>query len=639
MADRLKGHPSPYLEQHADNPVDWWPWSQEAFEEARRRDVPVFLSIGYATCHWCHVMAHESFEDDEAAKLLNEAFVCIKVDREERPDIDDTYMAAMQASGGRGGWPLTVVLDHEKRPWFTATYIPKHGRGRHMGLMDLVPRLTEAWQTKREEIERSAQHLISHLDSPRTDPERPPADLVAQAAKALAARFDPEHGGFGQAPKFPSPHQITLLLRHGTEPSIQMARATLDAMAAGGIHDHVGGGFHRYSTDRTWLLPHFEKMLYDQATLLDAYTQAWQRTQDPQYQTVAEGIVTYVLRDLRHAKGGFFSGEDADSEGEEGTFYVWHHDELTPHLNPTRFGARPGGNFHDEATGQPDPRNILHVPAGTELASLRPDLDRLLAIRSKRIRPLRDEKILADWNGIWITSLARAAMAFERNDWLDAAADGGRFLLDEMDAGGQLRHRWREGVVDDDAFLDDHAGVGLAFVTLFEATGDGTWLQPAEHLAERLTERFQDGAFLLAPKDGAFRLARRAEAYDGAMPSGNSLAVAFLARLGRITDASHLDAAWTCVDALGTQVRVAPQAYCALAQALADLDGREVVISDPQLWSTAWQAFAPDALRIKTGATGVPWIEAHETPAAYVCRQQSCQAPVYDAESLRAALA
>lgn len=619
--------------------MDWWPWCDEAFEEARRRDVPVFLSIGYATCHWCHVMAHESFEDEEAAALLNEAFVCIKVDREERPDIDDTYMAVCQAQSGRGGWPLTVVLDHEQRPWFTATYIPKTGRGHHAGLMELVPRLQEAWSTQRDKIEASGKHILEHIDSPAPPPERPTPALASQAVDALAKRFDPEHGGFGQAPKFPSPHQLTLLLRHGTDDAVEMACKTLDAMAAGGIHDHVGGGFHRYSTDRQWLLPHFEKMLYDQATMLDAYTQAWQRTQRPLYAQVAAGIVGYVLRDLRHPSGGFFSGEDADSEGEEGTFYIWSHDELQSHgIDPATFGARPEGNFHDESTGEPVPANILHVAPGTDLAPLRDDLNRLLAIRAKRIRPLRDEKVLADWNGLWITSLARAAMTFGRPDWLEAAQQGGRFLLDDMHAGTDLRHRWREGVVDDDAFLDDHGAVGLAFVTLFEATGDGTWLTPAESLAQRLVDRFQDGAFLLAPKDAKFRLARRAEAYDGAMPSGNSLAVAFLARLGRIMDATWLDAAWTTADAMGQHLARAPHVYCAFLQAVADLQGREVVVTEPSLWPVAWQAFAPDAVRIQPGASGIPWIEAHEAPAAYVCHQQTCQAPVHDAEGLRAAL-
>ena len=646
MAERLRGHPSPYLEQHADNPVDWWPWCDEAFEEARRRDVPVFLSIGYATCHWCHVMAHESFEDDGVAALLNDHFVCIKVDREERPDLDEAYMAVCQAMNGSGGWPLTAVLDHDARPWFTGTYFPKTGRGQRPGMMELVPHLSQVWRDRRDDVLHSAGHILEHVQAAAHTAGAVPDGLLAKAAADLERRFEAEHGGFGKAPKFPSPHQVTALLAEGSDASRRMAVHTLDAMAAGGIHDHVGGGFHRYSTDRRWLLPHFEKMLYDQATLLDAYTKAWQATREPRYEAVARGIVAYVLRDLSHPDGPAFCGEDADSEGEEGTFYVWDHDDLVRHAGKefaAAFGATPKGNFHDEATGQPDPRNILHAPPGTDTSRWKARFDALRNVRGQLPRPLRDEKVLTAWNGLWIDALARAAMAFDEPAWLDQASRAARFLLDHMHD-GHLRHRWRDGAVDDDAFLDDHAFFGRALVTLFEATGDAAWLDPARRIAADLVERFgHEGAFTTAPKDG-FGLVRRTDAYDGAMPSGNSVAIDFLGRLGRITgETGWLDAAWRCAEAFGREAGEHPAAFTALIQAIEGLRGREVVVTDDGLWREAWAALAPDAVRIRRGdvATGIDWIDAHDpsVAAAYVCRDHACQAPVHDAEALRQSLA
>ena len=659
MANRLRGNPSPYLQQHQDNPVDWWPWGDEAFAEARRRDVPVFLSIGYATCHWCHVMAHESFEDERVAALLNEHFVCIKVDREERPDIDDTYMAVCQAQTGRGGWPLTVTLDHAKRPWFTGTYFPKATRGHHIGMLDLVPRLAAAWREQREDIERTGQHLLQQVATPEPTPHDPPLDATGAAAEALAERFDSEHGGFGGAPKFPSPQQLRLLLRHhrrsGDAAALGMVTTTLDAMAAGGIHDHVGGGFHRYSTDRRWLLPHFEKMLYDQATLLEAYTEAWQVTQNARYQAVCEGIVGYVLRDLRHASGAFFCAEDADSEGEEGTFYLWHDEELRRVLHGAghgvaevdafcqAFGVRAGGNFHDEATGTADARNILHAAPGTDEAPWRPHLATLRQARDARPRPLRDEKVLSDWNGLWITALARAAMAFQRPDWLAAAATAGTFFRDTM-LTGRLRHRDRDGTRDEDAFLDDHVFLGLAFVTLFEATGDLAWLPPAERLGAALVARFgHGGAFATAPDDGEFRGVPRADGYDGALPSGNSLAIELLWRLGRISaDPAWDDRAEACLRAFGAALQQHPAAYTAMLCSLdAVRHGREVVVTDEALWPAAW-VWCPEAVRIlaRPATTGLPaWLAGYRAGAAYVCHDHACQAPVTDAAALRRALA
>ncbi len=629
MANRLAGHPSPYLEQHADNPVDWWPWCDEAFAEARRRDVPIFLSIGYATCHWCHVMAHESFEDPEVAALLNEAFVCIKVDREERPDIDEAYMAVCQAMNGSGGWPLTALLDHDKRAWFAGTYFPKHGRGRRPGMMELVPHMADAWSNQRDEVDRVANSVAGQLAAVAHRSDVPP-DALEQAAKALEARFDPQHGGFGGAPKFPSPHQITLALQ--TRP--EMAYRTLDAIAAGGIHDHVGGGFHRYATDVHWLLPHFEKMLYDQATLLEAFTQAWQLTQEPRYQAVCQDLIEYVVRDMRHADGGFFSAEDADSEGVEGRFYVWDHDELPADL-AAAFGAKPQGNHHDEATREPAPTNILHVAPGTDTRPWRPALDALRIRRDGRVRPLRDEKILADWNGLWITSLTRAAMAFQRPDWLDTAQAAGRFCLANFT--DPPRHRWRDGALDDHAFLDDHAALGLAFTTLFEATGESAWLDAAIRIGEGLQAFQRDGRFHTVAATGEMAWATRGDGYDGAIPSGNTVAIEFLGRLGRITAEAHWsDVAWRCAESFGPDLETHPAAYTGLVQAIASLDAPEIVVVG-DAWPAVWSVHVPGAVRLMGGGAG--WLAEYRDPGIYVCRDQTCEQPVTSLEALRSSLA
>jgi uncharacterized protein len=387
VANRMAGEPSPYLRQHADNPVDWWPWGPAAFAEAKRRDVPVFLSIGYSTCHWCHVMAHESFEDAAVARRLNEAFVCVKVDREERPDVDDVYMAVCQTMTGSGGWPLTVFLTPEKKPFLAGTYFPKESRMGRMGMLDLIPAVQDAWRTKRAELERQAEHVLEHLrgasaprPTGRTGAKEAASslgeDILSRAAEALSRRFDAIHGGFGSRPKFPSPHLLLFLLRwhhrSGDEAALEQVRKTLEAMARGGLFDHVGGGFHRYSTDVEWLLPHFEKMLYDQAMLAWAYAEAHHATGDASFALVARRTLDYVLGDLRDESGGFHCAEDADSEGEEGKFYVWTKAELEEALGAdaarfmAAFGVTAEGNFLDEATRRRTGANILHLRGPTE---------------------------------------------------------------------------------------------------------------------------------------------------------------------------------------------------------------------------------------------------------------------------------
>lgn len=662
--NRLGDAASPYLRQHAENPVHWWPWCDEAFEEAKQRDVPVFLSIGYATCHWCHVMAHESFEDDEVAELLNDGFVAIKVDREERPDIDATYMSACQAATGSGGWPLTVVLDHERRPWFVGTYFAKQTRGR-IGMMELLPKLTEAWMERRDDVVDSAKHLLEHLDRKSEAVERSgiTMDLVTQAVGDLKDRFDPDHGGFGTAPKFPSPHQLLLLLRHhhrtGDPDALHMVRTTLNAMARGGVHDHVGGGFHRYSTDPDWHLPHFEKMLYDQAMLMLAYTEAHQVTGEPAYAAVVDGIATYVLRDLRHPDGGFYCAEDADSEGEEGTFYIWKAKQLQDVLGDdapafmAAYGCKDGGNFVDEATRQPVPANILHLRRDVDPSAHRAHLDMLFQVRERRERPLRDDKVLTDWNGLMIAALAKAGAALGREDLLDAARQAARFVIDHLQADdGRLLHRWHDGRVDDHAFLDDHAGFAFGLLELFQADQDPAWLRTAVDVAGRLLDRFadDDGALRLAAKDAEAMVVDATSRYDGAIPSGTSIAITVLERLGRITgDPKWTDAAWDAavhVDGLTRH----PSAFNALLCALPALlgHGQEVVLTGDGPAAQAMRKetltrFHPDAVVIHRpdDAAGLPdWVQAHDASkdAAYVCRNQACDAPVHDADALRSAL-
>ncbi len=664
MANRLADEPSPYLRQHAENPVEWWPWCDAAFQEAKERDVPVLLSIGYATCHWCHVMAHESFEDDEVAALLNEHFVCIKVDREERPDIDAAYMAACQAANGSGGWPLTAVLDHDRRPWFVGTYFAKESRGR-IGMMELIPKLAEAWHDRREEVQASSQHLLDHVahGANSVDPSRITMDLVTQAVADLKARFDPAHGGFGGAPKFPSPHQLMLLLRHhhrtGDPDALHMVLTTLNEMERGGIHDHVGGGFHRYSTDAEWHLPHFEKMLYDQAMLMMAYTEAFQVTGAEVYADVVEDIADYVMRDLRHPDGGFFCAEDADSEGEEGTFYIWDALALQTTLGAEAgpfmeaYGCLEGGNFMDEATRQPVPSNILHRQPGVPHDDFTGTIGRLFQAREERIRPGLDDKVLTDWNGLMLAAFAKAGNALGRNDLLDVARSCAHFLLDHLrDDDGNLLHRWHAGRTDHHAFLDDHAFLAWGLLELYHADADAAWLTQAMDVATRMLERHArpNGALQLASLDGETMVLDATKAYDGAIPSGTSIAVLVLERLGRLTaDPAWTEAAWNAVRHV-ERFDSHPSVYAACMLALPGLLGKgtEVVVAGQskasrEMHEVVRRGYHPDTavIRHDGSAKGLPeWVQAYDPrkDAAYVCRDQSCDAPVFTTDAMLAAL-
>lgn len=683
--NRLVFEQSPYLLQHAANPVDWRPWGDAAFEEARKADKPIFLSIGYSTCHWCHVMEHESFEDADAARILNEVFIPIKVDREERPDIDHVYMHFCQATTGHGGWPLTVLLNHDREPFFAGTYFPKMSRGGRPGVIDLALGVQRAWRDNRADVEEQADDFARALSSLGEGAPGEALGLpILEAAQAqLARRFDAARGGFGNRPKFPTPHNMSFLLRrwkrnHDAQ-ALAMVEKTLRGMWLGGVHDHVGGGFHRYSTDAEWLLPHFEKMLYDQAMMMIAATEAHQASGDPLDAAIVRDIASYVLRDLSAPEGGFHSAEDADSEGEEGLFYVWTEKEVRAILADDLEGAdlflraynfEKDGNFEDEATGLPSDKNIPHLKKTVEelagelgqdpkafaarMASLR---RRLFEVREGRVRPMKDDKVLADWNGLMIAALAKASRALDEPAWADRAVAAAEFALAHLrDADGRLLKRWRQGKAGLPSTLDDHAFLAWGFLELYETTLDARWLREAKAMADEAIARFADeerGGFFLSAADGETPLARPKEIYDGAIPSGNSVMALTLARLARLTgDAKYEERARGVVTAFSAQVEQQPMANAMLMQAIDFLEGPtyEVVIVGERGAADTRAMLNPLRKRLLSGvvvlfkpagetrpavADVAPFTEGMAMvdgkAAAYVCENQSCQRPVTDA--------
>jgi len=597
--NRLKFEKSPYFLQHADNPVVWYPWGEEAFEKARKENKPIFLSLGYSTCHWCHVMAHESFEDPVVAHLLNNAFISIKVDREERPDIDKLYMTVCQMMTGSGGWPLTIIMTPDKKPFFAATYIPKETRFGRTGMLDLVPRIQEIWTTRQSEVLDSAQQIVTALQQIPADvqTEELTESTLKTAYEQLAQRFDKQNGGFAEAPKFPTPHNLLFLLRYWKRSdngnALAMVEKTLRSMRQGGIYDQVGYGFHRYSTDRTWLVPHFEKMLYDQALLAMAYIETYQATGEKEYEETARNIFSYVLRDMTAKEGGFYSAEDADSEGEEGKFYLWSQDELEQVLSPeetrivlTVFNTTPEGNFSDEATGRKTGSNILHLTKSiaetaadlkvTEQAlhtTLEAARQKLFAARKKRIHPHKDDKILTDWNGLMIAALAQGARAFDEPLYQRAAERAVDFTLKQMrKPDGRLLHRYRDKEAAIMANLDDYAFFTWGLIELYETTFEAKYLKTALDLnKDMLTHFWHDttGGFYFSPDDGEELLVRQKEVYDGAIPSGNSVAMLNLLRLGRIT--TNLDfekKAAQIAQVFSRTLKEFPSAHTQLMQAL-----------------------------------------------------------------------
>jgi len=583
--NRLIHEKSPYLLQHADNPVEWYPWSDEAFEKAKREDRPIFLSIGYSTCHWCHVMEHESFEDEEVAFMLNNTFVNIKVDREERPDVDAVYMKVCQLMTQSGGWPLTIVMTPDKKPFFAATYIPRETQYGRTGIMEIIFRIKSIWETRRADVLTAATEITKALHQPSTGTaDDLSEEVLHRAHRSLAMSFDKEMGGFGREPKFPSPHNFFFLLRRwkhtGDAEALKMVEFTLQNMRRGGIYDHIGFGFHRYSTDARWIVPHFEKMLYDQALMALAYVELYQATGKKDYENTAREIFTYVLRDMTDKRGGFYCAEDADSEGSEGKFYLWTEEEIRRILNQEEAGLFLSLYRHNEDREMPGMREFF---AGQFIPHLKPPdavaddfaeiisgaaeiRQKLFAAREKRVRPHKDDKILTDWNGLMIAALARAGQVFDDQDYRNSAQRAMDFIIQSMEAhDGRLLHRYREGQAAIEANLDDYAFTIWALLELYEATFETRYLQKALQYQDDLFNHFRDsqnGGFFFTSSGSEELLTRPKELYDGAIPSGNSVAFLNALRLSRITGAPEMAKRTNDIcKAFRAQAEAAPTAF------------------------------------------------------------------------------
>jgi hypothetical protein len=684
--NRLIFEKSPYLLQHARNPVDWYPWGDEAFAKAKAEDKPIFLSIGYSTCHWCHVMEHESFEDHAVAELMNQAFVCIKVDREERPDIDHIYMAVCQAMTGSGGWPLTIIMTPDKRPFFAGTYYPRESMGQRIGMLDLVPRVAEVWQHKRDELFATTDKVQEYLEKIATiEPGEALREGVLELAfEQLSQRFDAKYGGFGSAPKFPTPHNLTFLLRYWfrskDDSALKMVEKTLHQMRLGGIFDQVGFGFHRYSTDQVWLLPHFEKMLYDQALMTIACVEAYQVTRKEEYAQTAREVITYVLRDMTSPEGGFYSAEDADSEGEEGLFYHWTQDQLDEILGEKDgqlfgrlFNVEPGGNFHDQATGQKTGSSILHLKkslaehaAGMAIAEAalkerwEKARQKLFEVRERRIHPLKDDKILTDWNGLMIAALAKASVVLQDETYRHSAQKAADFIWQKVRTKtGRLQKRYRGGEAGMPAHAEDYAFIIWGLLELYEATFDVKSLARAIELNRILLTEFWDekhGGFFFTSDSSERLLVRNKEIYDGAIPSANSVATLNLLRIGRITGNATLESKAIAIGkAFSAMVSQGPMGHTQLMNALLFSLGPsyEVVIAgdtgDQQttemlhalrepFFPNKVILFRPDEEERPAIVDIAAFTENQRSldgkPTAYVCKNYACNAPTTDVKGM-----
>lgn len=656
MPNRLASATSPYLLQHADNPVDWWEWGPEAFAEAERRDVPVLLSVGYAACHWCHVMAHESFEDQATADYLNAHYVSVKVDREERPDVDSVYMQATVATTGHGGWPMTCVLDHEGRPFFAGTYFPDQPRHGQPSFTQLLQAITEAWNERRDDVGATAANIAAHIAAAATTDGAGPIDreTLDAAADKLTREFDTVNAGFGGSPKFPPSMLLEFQLRHGG-PGAGQAAATLERMARGGIYDQLGGGFARYSVDARWVVPHFEKMLYDNALLLNAYTSWFAATGSPLAQRIALETAGFLLEELRTPQGGFSSALDADSEGAEGTYYVWTPAQLVEVLGEddgrwvaelltvTEHGTFEHGSSVLQLLADPDD--------ATRWQAVR---ERLLAARTLRERPAEDDKVVAAWNGLAIAALARAGGVFEKPALVEAARTAGQLLWDLHVIDGRLRRVSRDGVVGKHAgVLEDYGCVADGFIALAEATGEGAWLDRAGVLLDVGLDQFADGegGFHDTADDAETLIARPRDPSDNASPSGHSAITHALVRYAALTGSGrHRDAAEAALATVRRLAERAPRfAGWSLAAAESALDGpvEIVVVTEPgdevgrQLAQRARRALGAVVLVVtpeEAAASSIPLLAGRGlvdgAAAAYVCRAMVCERPVTDPASL-----
>ena len=687
--NKLIGEKSPYLLQHAHNPVNWWPWGQEAFDEARRENKPIFLSVGYSTCHWCHVMERESFESEETAALLNRSFISIKVDREERPDIDRIYMTFVQATTGGGGWPMSVWLTPALKPFYGGTYFPPaNAFGRPGFLSQILQKIAEAWSTDQARILESSDKVTEQLRkavSPTGGRGTVIDDGVLESAFNVFRRsFDSKLGGFGNAPKFPRPVTHNFLLRFyartGNQEALEMVLKTLREMAAGGMNDQLGGGFHRYSVDERWFVPHFEKMLYDQAQLAVSYLEAYQITREPFYAGVARDIFEYVLRDMTAPGGAFYSAEDADSvidparpsEKGEGAFYIWSRAEIDEIVGAPaadwfsfRHGAESDGNVRNDPQGEFTGRNILYEARsivdtarqfGAGVDEVREALDdasaKLMAARAKRVRPHLDDKVLTSWNGLMISAFALGSQVLDEPRYLDAARGATTFLLENMcdQSTGELLRRHREGENAIAGFLDDYSFFLNGLVDLYEASFDVRYIDAAVRVAERMIERFTDaehGAFFSTASGDPSLLLRMKDDYDGAEPSGNSMAVLALLRLAQFTDrAEFREAAERALDAFGPNLQATPVTapQMLVAAEYARSKPKQIVLAgeSPEFLREIWSRFIPNraVMRVDEGmAKHLPVMEEMKPvdgqPTAYVCENYACQLPVTEKEKLR----
>ncbi len=679
-ANRLAGETSPYLLQHAHNPVDWYPWGEEALARARAENKPIFLSIGYAACHWCHVMERESFEDPTLAAFLNDHFIAIKVDREERPDLDDIHMQAVQMLTGHGGWPMSVFLTPRGLPFFGGTYFPPQDRHGMPGFGRVLEQVARVWRERPESVEHSSEQiaqLIAHEQEPGEE-RAPDSGLVMRAARGLVSRLDRTWGGFGGAPKFPPSMSLSLLLRHhaetGDAEALEAVTLTLRRMARGGLCDQLGGGFHRYSVDDQWLVPHFEKMLYDNALLAPVYLDGWLATGEGEFRAVAFATLDYVLREMTHPDGGFYSSQDADSEGAEGKYYIWRPGEVEALLGRedaglfcAYYGITSDGNWQEG--GGASILNVRHEPAAfaqergmteeqleARLASLRP---RLLAARAERVPPLTDDKVIVSWNGLMISALARGTQAGGGEHYALAARRGADFIQRAMrDGEGDLLHVWRAGRAQIRAFLEDYANLALGLIDLYETTFDGELLERAAGLVQRMLELFEDprtGGFFTTDGRDPTLSARVKDTYDGATPAGNSSAVHALLRLGLLLDrADWRAAADRTMAKLHESLAGQPAAHHHMlgAAAFALAPPLEVAIvgkpSDPAtraLIETVWRRYLPArvlAAGSEAETTAIALLRGKrmngDRPTATVCRQYTCREPVTSIEALAAQL-
>ena len=681
MPNRLINETSPYLLQHAHNPVDWYAWGEEALQRAQAEDKPILLSIGYSACHWCHVMERESFEDPGIAGIMNEHFVCIKVDREERPDLDSLYMSAVQALTGSGGWPMTMFLTPDGKPFYGGTYFPPVDSRGMPGFPKVVLGVAEAYRSRRGEVVKSTQQLLSHLrhlgEVPKSvDPLTP--NLLHEAYQALVQSFDFDNGGFGLAPKFPQPmiSEFVLHYYHLTKSprALQIVEMALEKMAMGGIYDQIGGGFHRYSTDPYWLVPHFEKMLYDNALLSRLYLHAYQATGKPLYRRVAEETLDYVLREMTDSSGGIYSTQDADSEGEEGKFFVWTPDEIDEILGPDDgavvrgyFGVSDGGNFEG--------KNILHLPQGPEAFAAeagvtREALDaaigrarpRLLEVREGRVHPGRDEKVLSAWNGLMLRSFAEGASILNREDYRQAALANGFFLLRALRKHGRLLRTYKDGRASLKGYLEDYAFVADGFLALYEATFDYRWLEEARSLADGMVELFweeKQSLFYDTGKDHEPLIMRPRDFFDNATPCGSSVAVDVLLHLSVLTGQS--DYARRGSTALRSMQQYLARAPMGMGHWLCGLDfylstPKEIAIVGPRmeqatrvLVNVVYERYLPnkvvvgsDPATLGRGSQDIPLLQdrgmTNGRPTAYVCENYACQLPVTEPEALASQL-